>query len=178
MLNDKQKLRKYCKSVRNGLDTDLLSKKIIDNLFSLDEFQKTLNVFSYISFGKEVDTTQILRLKEKNIFVPKLKKQEMIMCQYDENNLEKNKFGISEPRDERIQKPQKNDIIIIPALAVDREYNRLGYGGGYYDRYLKNTNSILIVLGYEKLIFNKIPTENHDIKFNILITENQVYDKN
>ena len=184
MLNKKQELRKYCKSVRDSLDTDFLSKKIIENLFSLDEFQKTLNVFSYISFGKEVDTSRVLKLKDKNIFVPKLKNQEMIMCKYDEKNLEKNKYGILEPREEKIQKTQKNDVVIIPALAVDKSFNRLGYGGGYYDKYLYNTNSVFVVLVYSTFIFNQIPVEKFDIKCDYIVSEigilkntNSVFDK-
>lgn len=177
MLNEKQELRKYCKSVRDRLDTDFLSKKIIDNLFSLEEFQKTLNVFSYISFGKEVDISRVLNLKEKNIFVPKLKNQEMIMCEYGVKNLEKNKYGIWEPIEEKVQSPQKNDVIIIPALAADKNFNRLGYGGGYYDKYLNNTNGVFVALVYDELIFSQIPVEKFDIKCDYIISEQVVLKK-
>ena len=173
----KSELRKKCKKIRDGLDTDILSEKIIDNLLLLPQFQKTLNVFSYVSFGKEVATDRILALTDKNIFVPKIKNDNLVMCEYQCNNLVKNKFGILEPEFEKITEPQKNDIIIIPALAADKNFHRLGYGGGYYDKYLQNTICVKVVLLYETLLVSSIPAEKHDIQFDILVTDKNVYIK-
>ena len=173
----KSELRKKCKKIRDGLETDLLSEIIIDNLFSLSQFKKTLNVFSYVSFGKEVSTERILALTDKNIFVPKIKNDNLIMCEYFGDNLVKNKFGILEPEFEHIAVPQKNDIIIIPALTADENFHRLGYGGGYYDKYLQNTIGVKIVLLYETLLVSSIPVEKHDVEFDILVTEKNVYIK-
>lgn len=174
MFNEKQKLRQHCKNIRKNLDINSISKKIIDNLFFLDEFKKTLNVFSYISFGTEVDTKRILELKEKNIFVPKIKNEKIIMCKYDKSNLNKNKYGILEPINEEIKIPKKNDIIIVPALAADKNFSRLGYGSGYYDRYLKNTNSVLVILLPSALFLENIPIEKHDVKCDYIITEKEI----
>lgn len=174
---NKTELRKIQKEKRANLNIDYLSDLIIDNFFVLTEFEKANNIFSYISFGNEVKTDRILKLNNKKIFVPKIIDLNMVMVEYNSENLIKNKYGILEPFSNIEKTPQKNDIIIVPALACDYSFNRLGYGGGYYDMYLKNTNSVKIALLPQKLLLNKIPVEEHDAKVDIIVTETSVYRK-
>lgn len=172
----KVELRKIQKQKREQIDIKVISKQIIKKLFSLNEFLCAKNIFTYISTEKEVDTTQILELKTKEIFVPKILDKSMIMTKYTPNNLIKNKFGINEPLIYTPVEPNESDIIIVPALSVDRELNRLGYGGGYYDRFFKkNKKGIKIVILPEILFTEKIETNIYDIKMNILVTENKIY---
>lgn len=171
----KTELRKKQKNIRNSLNIDFLSEKIINNLFSIQEFVSAKNVFTYISFGSEINTSRILKLTTKNIFVPKIIKDTMIMVKYDKNYLTKNKYGILEPINNIKILPAKNDVIIVPALACDKDFNRLGYGGGYYDRYLKNTNSVNIVLLPNDLLVEQVPNNIHDQKVDIIITENEIF---
>ena len=63
------------------------------------------------------------------------------------------------------------DIIFVPALAVDNEGNRLGYGGGFYDRFLKDLKTTKIVPISKSLVFDNIPTEDFDIKIDMIITD-------
>ncbi len=172
---NKQDLRKIQKEKRKILDIKNLSKKIVNNLFELSEYKKAKNVFTYISLEQEIDTNKILNDKSKKIFIPKIKEQSLIMTNYDKNNLSRNRYGILESLTNENINPKTSDIIIIPALACDKFFNRLGYGGGYYDKYLKNTNGIKIVLIPEKLISNDIQAENHDIKMDIIVTESNFY---
>ncbi len=174
---NKKDLRKIQKEKRSKLNIDYLSDLIIDNLFALSEFENANNIFSYISFGEEVRTNRILNLNNKKIFVPKICDKNMIMVEYDHKNLIKNKYGILEPFSNVEKIPQKKDIIIVPALACDFSFNRLGYGGGYYDRFLKNTNSVKIVLLPQNLMIKEIPVEEHDINVDIIVTESLVYRK-
>lgn len=174
---NKTELRKIQKEKRSNLNIDYLSDIIIDNLFTLHEFKSANNIFSYISFGEEVCTNRIFNLKNKKIFVPKINDKNMIMVEYDHKNLIKNKYGILEPFSNEEKISQKNDIIIVPALACDYSFNRLGYGGGFYDRFLKNTNSVKIVLLPQNLMINEIPVEEHDIKVDMIVTETSVYRK-
>lgn len=171
----KQDLRKAQKEIRKNLNLDFLSEKIVNNLFKLNDYKNAKNVFTYISLENEINTNRILNDKTKNIFIPKIKEQSLIMTKYDKNNLSKNRFGILELLTNENILPQKKDIIIIPALACDKFFDRLGYGGGYYDRYLKNTNGIKVVLIPEALLIDEIPTEKHDVKVDIIVTENNFY---
>lgn len=171
---DKSELRKFFKTKRNSLDIDNLSEKIINNLFELDIFQHAQNICTYISFGNEINTQKILNLKNKNIYVPKIINDKIIMVKYTPNDLSPNKYNILEPNTNEIYIPQKEDVIIVPALSCDKNFNRLGYGGGFYDKYLKNTNSVKISLLPNALFSDNLPTEPHDEKVNIIITETNI----
>lgn len=172
----KVELRQKQKQTREQINIKVISEQIIKKLLSLNEFISAKKIFTYISTEREVDTTQILELKNKEIFVPKILDKSMIMTKYTPNNLIKNKFGIYEPQIYTSVKPNESDVIIVPALSVDREFNRLGYGGGYYDRFfMKNNQGIKIAIIPEKLFTEKIKTDIYDIKMNILVTENNIY---
>ena len=83
-----------------------------------------------------------------------------------------NKYGIPEPISNRIKFP---DILLVPLVAYDKNYNRVGYGGGFYDRYIKNIKKykkvITIGLAYSFQKVKKIPVNKNDIKLDFIITE-------
>ena len=86
-----------------------------------------------------------------------------------------NKFGIPEPISNRIVYP---DILLVPLVAFDGNFNRIGYGGGFYDRYIKKIkkkkNIITIGLAYSFQKVKKIPTNEYDIKLDYIVTDKQV----
>ena len=85
------------------------------------------------------------------------------------------KYGILEPDDNcPVVPPQELDLCIVPCLAADEAGNRLGYGGGYYDRYLPQTSAARMLLCAQARLFRKIPIGEHDASCDILITESQV----
>lgn len=155
----------------------ILSEKILKNLFSLKEYQSALNIFTYISFEDEVDTQAILKDSSKNIYVPKIFDKNMFFTKYLPEKLVLNKFGIFEPEICNPVLPCETNVIIIPALAVDKKFNRLGYGGGYYDKYLQNVSCIKIVLIPEALLVLEINAESFDISCDIVITEKRIIKK-
>lgn len=171
---NKSEIRIIQRSIRKSLPIDILSNKIIDNLIALPEFVRAKNIFTYISFGSEINTFRILNFSAKNIFVPKMIENSMIMVRYDKHSLIKNKYGIWEPKNVTPSFPSNDDIIIIPALACDTSFNRLGYGGGYYDKYLKNTNGVRVVLIPSKLLVTKLPVDIYDQKVDIIVAENKI----
>ena len=83
-----------------------------------------------------------------------------------------NKYGIPEPISNKIKYP---DILLVPVVAYDKYFNRIGYGGGFYDRYIKNIKKnkkvITIGLAYSFQEVKKIPTKKYDIKLDFVITE-------
>ena len=162
---------------------DILSKKIADNLQTLALWEKCNKLYIFISFKDEVLTKYIINLaKAKNIkiYAPLINKNIMNFYRIDnldESDLIKNKLGILEPPlglEESL--PDKNSIFIIPGLAFSKKMERMGRGGGFYDRYLK-TNSVLnkIAIAYEIQIKEQIPTDEWDQKVDFIVTENNIY---
>ena len=86
--------------------------------------------------------------------------------------LEINKFGIPEPSSNKIMYPS---ILLVPLVAFDKHFNRIGYGGGFYDRYIKKNREskkiITIGLAYSFQKVKKVPVNNYDIKLDFIITE-------
>ena len=138
------------------------------------------NIGGYYPFNFEIDDLEILELLEKKnykISLPIIKKNnQMDFFKWSKNDpLKINKHGIPEPVASKIFYP---DILLIPLVAYDNDLNRLGYGGGYYDRYIekiektKKVIKIGLAFSYQKL--KKVPVNIHDKKLNFIITEKDI----
>lgn len=183
----KQTLKQEILSKRNHLNKEDIKKKselIKNNLYALPEFQKSKNIMFYASFNSEVDTQEIIKelldKKEKIIVVPYVVKNNPILQLSelkDFNELEPKTFGILEPKElyKREFNPEKVDLILIPGVVFARNGHRIGYGYGFYDRFLKTikNNPTKIALVYDFQIVEKIPEEQHDVPMDIIITEAQ-----
>ena len=131
----------------------------------------------YYPYNYEVDVTRILdNLQKKNylISLPKVKKNyKMNFFRWSvKEPLIINKYGIPEPTSNKIIYP---DIFLVPLVAYDEKLYRIGYGGGYYDRYLKKIKKrkkiVTIGLAYSFQKVKRIPINKHDIKLDFVITE-------
>ena len=134
-------------------------------------------VGGYHSYNYEVNVMPILAKFEKlkyMISLPKIRKNfNMDFFVWSSNDpLNINKYGIPEPITNKIIYP---DILLVPLVAYDNDYNRIGYGGGFYDRYIekikkiKKALTIGIAFSYQKV--KKIPIEKNDIKLDFIVTE-------
>tara|TARA_B100000900_G_C20539288_1_gene699730 strand:+ start:672 stop:1214 length:543 start_codon:yes stop_codon:yes gene_type:complete len=130
----------------------------------------------YYPYNHEIDVIKILDKFEKQnykISLPKIKNgSEMdFFIWSNKEPLTINKYGIPEPISNQIVEP---NILLLPLVAFDDKFNRIGYGGGFYDRYLKkikkNKKVITIGLAYSFQKVKKIPTNNHDIKLDYVVT--------
>ena len=91
----------------------------------------------------------------------------------DLSKLDKGEFDIPEPKDNApIQ--EKHDVILVPCVGLDVEGNRIGYGQGFYDKYLEGNGAIKIALSYSKQIVKSIPVTDEDIRMDWIITEKDV----
>lgn len=182
---EKEKVRGEIIKKRNDLTIEFKSnydKIIFNRLINSEVYKKAKSIFTYISFGSEVDTKKFIEyaLKDnKDIYVPKTDKanKEMIAIRINSlDNMSVDKWGIFEPKYVDKNKIGENfDLIIMPGVAFDRVGNRIGYGGGYYDKYISNIvcDSMKLALAYDLQIVNKIETEEHDIKVNNIITNKE-----
>ena len=145
---DKSFVRKEMKYKRDNIDKNdkIIKDNIIKEKLKETKFYKnSRNIFMYLGFGSEIDTKVYVKefLSEgKNVFVPRIKDNIMEAVKiYSLSDLVKNKYGIPEPSYNlyKTSDGSKNiDLIIVPGLAFDITGGRLGYGGGYYDRYLED----------------------------------------
>lgn len=182
---DKGDLRKEIKAKRGGMDKDtklVYDEKIKKALLESDVYKNSKAIFIYVSMDSEINTLEIIKevlSSGKRVAVPKvipvsLKKRYMKALKID-SMLELNEsgaFGILEPSYECEDISGEVDLVIVPGLAFDLEGNRLGYGGGYYDRFLsKYPNSKKIALCYDFQILKEIPHEFFDEKVDLIISE-------
>lgn len=150
-------------------------KRILENIISLDEVSKGNVFFVYISKDTEVDTrilVQMLFDSGKTVAAPFCDSETMsfrIISSFD--NLEKGCFGVFEPTDDCASiAPREKDVCLVPALAYNERGHRIGYGKGYYDRFLSKYKCIKIGLCYEENIIDFVQDE-HDVPVDIIVTE-------
>ncbi|MEX2603075.1 MAG: 5-formyltetrahydrofolate cyclo-ligase [Gracilimonas sp.] len=183
--DEKQKFRKEVLSKRGQLsEKEWIEKsnQIIQNLISTDFFKKADTIHSYISMNsrREVCTDDIFSVifkNDKKAVVPITNFSDNTLSHTEitsESELESNKWGVREPKSTKAVDITTLNLIIIPMVAADRNGNRLGYGKGFYDRFLKKTNGKKAGLVFDEFLYDKIPVEEFDIKLDVLITEKGV----
>lgn len=171
----KEFLRKKYKEKRDNIKNkvtkdNLIYQKVINNKDILSS--KTLLI--YISINSEVDTTKIINyfLNTKNIAVPKIIDNDMFFCYVTNlNELTSGKYNIPEPTNENIVTDFDNSICIVPGICYDKENYRVGYGKGYYDRFLSKNKIKTIGLCYKECMIEKIDNDKYDYKIDEVITD-------
>ena len=170
----KNKIRKEILEIRRNLSEEYVSetsRKITDKILDLPEYKNADLIFCYIAAKNEVQTNLLIEDAwkcGKRMAVPKVHGKEMSFYEiHSFNQLKTGNFGIKEPDDScpLIEKPNDSSIVIMPGVAFDRTGNRIGYGGGYYDRYFQKYPEIYkIAPAYDFQIVPSIEAEEHDIK--------------
>ncbi len=172
----KNELRKTAKEIRAKINCIESSIAVKNNLYKLQEFKNSKNILCYFSFGSEVQTTNYFSDETKNWYLPKIEGENIKVCPYcDEFKL--NKYGIKEPCNSPIADTKIIDMIIMPALCADKSGYRIGYGKGYYDRFLKTLKHkpVKVILEYEELIYNSVYPTEYDEKADYIVTDKKIY---
>ena len=173
----KQNLRQDMKEKRNNLTEDEKScaaANCLSELRELPEFMDADWIYAYIACRNELETKPIILWclrNGKHIAVPKVHGDKMYF--YEITSLEDCKpgaFGILEPVGEEKDRIAEPGFMLVPGLAFDREKNRLGYGGGFYDKYIDMHEGLkTAALGYDFQLVEKIPVESHDKKMDYIV---------
>ena len=196
-LSDKNEIRKQVVARRIAMSSDeacQLSLQICRNVMALNAYKEADTVLGYMSIRNEVDLMYLFEAalgEGKKVYIPKsYSDRVMRFYQYD-GNVKKGIYGISEPADTgeekmfRIdaisrKKDEKNVLMLEPGVAYDIARNRLGYGGGYYDRYLERLNMAealnvkTVMAAYSLQKVSHIPTDITDIRPERIVTEETV----
>ena len=190
----KNKIRKDLLKQRDAITPEqkiLKESAIEERLFCLDAFKQAKSILLYVSFRSEVDTRRYLNdlIKlNKKLVLPAVDSKHRKLNLYevrDISELEPGYMGILEPRaiDGMSVTLKDIDLVIIPGTGFDRDGNRLGYGGGYYDKLLSYESKQLsrvdkhittIALAFEEQVGEDIPAESHDIKVDMIVTDKRL----
>lgn len=178
---DKSTIRTEIKKRKRALSKEHileLSHSCLKRLMVLDCMSNYDIICPYVSYNQEVFTwdfiKQLLR-ENKKVAVPKVCGDEMEFYYINRfSDLVSGAYGILEPDTKDLMKEQKA-LILMPGLAFDEEKNRIGYGGGFYDKYLaKHPDFFKVALAYDFQIYKKLNTEQFDIKPDIIVTDQRV----
>lgn len=158
------------------------SKQIYERLKNLDEFKQANFVHCYVSINKRREVNTHPLLKEmlqagKNVAVPftQIEKGTLRHIQLKHfEDLESNRWGVLEPGEGDEIHPGKLDLVIVPMVGGDLNKNRIGYGKGFYDRFLAKTNCPKIGLLFEECLVERLPAERFDVRLNKVVTESKI----
>tara|TARA_B100000929_G_scaffold291158_1_gene288495 strand:+ start:1735 stop:2298 length:564 start_codon:yes stop_codon:yes gene_type:complete len=176
---EKVALRQMLLEKRDSTSFDLIqihSEKIYSRLKKIKSFSNANSIGCYYSIGSEVQTISIIQEllnQEKHVSLPKVVDDTLVfrtIKQFDK--LEKGSFGILEPKDDWPEE-KSFDVILVPAIGLTKDGIRLGYGHGYYDKFLADKSVTKIALTYNKQIVKSIPVSDHDIKMDWIISESE-----
>lgn len=175
---DKKSLRRQLLKKRSQLNQQTvlrLSECVIKNLKHNTVFQEAKTIAVYLSFRNEVDTWRLIKefISLKKICVPFIdeNRQMHFVCLDDLEHLHKNQYGIYEPISHRIIDKSEIDLVIVPLVGYNDQNYRIGYGGGYYDRYLSHYQGKKIGIAYQMQRVDDFIPSCHDIPLDLIITE-------
>lgn len=186
-MEEKSIFRKKILQKRNLLDEKEVidkSRCIFNNITKINEFNKAAIILCYVDYNNEAMTRDIISYalaNGKKVAAPRVNGKEMdfyYITSLDE--FAAGYHGILEPVTDRIVNVQEasESVMILPGSSFDRLFNRNGYGGGYYDRYIdENPCSCLIGLAFELQICDEIPHELHDKTMDYIVSEEKIYSK-
>lgn len=149
------------------LDIKSISHELCVKLRKTDFYQKAKNILIFYPLKYEIDTLELLK-EDKNFYLPRVSGDDINVCPYTDE-LTVSSLNIKEPCSNPVS-AQVLDLIIVPALMIDGKNYRLGYGGGFYDRFLAKYPKIPTVgLIAKELLVEELPHEKYDIPLNWVI---------
>ena len=175
----KKALRAYMRARRSEIvNRDVKEELLAKNFFQAIERVGAgtyRSVFLYLSFSHEAGTDKLLEdllKKGKIVYCPRVEGKAMDAVLYEEN-LSLSSFGIREPLGKAFE--GDIDVAVVPLLAVDEQGNRLGYGGGYYDKYLSaHPNTLKIGYCYDEQIVRALPVDENDQRMDVVVTDKRI----
>jgi 5-formyltetrahydrofolate cyclo-ligase len=177
----KKQLRQSCREIRASLGQDCHHKAslmICRHIEAWPVFQKAAVILSYLPMRAEVDLLSLIENNpQKNWLVPRILSQgRMLFHPYDPERLLRHRFGMLEPDPALPVIPADQvELVLTPGLAYDQHGWRLGYGGGFYDRFLSGQHTFVSLgVTYQALLQINLPHQEYDVPVQYLVTENGV----
>lgn len=182
----KREIRQGVKQTLAGMPADAAAAKsraACAALVSLPEFRDAGAVMLFLSMPDEIDTTTALLAaweSDKTVLVPRVAASRRYMipveCRSLDDRMAAGTYGIREPENTQPWPREEIDLVVVPGLAFDRAGNRLGRGGGYYDRFLglHAPRTVTCGLSFAEQLIAEVPVDDHDRAVEILVTDKEV----
>jgi len=168
-MKNKIELRNKIKLIRKTFDINAKSTIITENIRHTSIYKNAQNIMLFYPTKYEINLLKLLN-DEKNFYFPKVYGEDLLVCP-NCGEFKKSVFNINEPCSSPVN-PAILDLIIVPALAVDKENYRLGYGGGYYDKFLAKYPDITTITPiFKEFILDELPKNKFDIKIDYICSD-------
>ena len=184
----KERLRKRVLAVRMGLDcnqVEVSGQAILERVLGLEAYRRAKLVHTYVSSKEnEVDTRALIGAclaQGKRVAVPVVMPGTKTLAHALIDGLDQlvvGPWGLAQPDPATatwLPAEARIDLVVVPGLAFDRRGHRIGWGGGYYDRFLAQVQAVKIGLCYDALVLDCIPGEPHDVPVDLVVAETAIY---
>ena len=176
---DKKALRREIGAKKSALSAEEVGRRsaiLAEKLFETEQYGACRSLYAYLSFNEEVRTDPIIErawADGKRVAVPKVVGKEMVFIWIDSfDALGPGYYGITEPVNDGPVADDQTALVLMPGLAFDPEGHRVGYGGGFYDRFLENEpDHPLVALCYDFQMYDHLDVESHDVPVDLVITD-------
>lgn len=171
---EKFELRKKIRAMKSMLldhEKEIAAAEAFAMLEQTAAFMMAEKILMYHSLPDELSTHSFLNKwkGKKHFFLPRVNGVNLEILPFEESRLELGAFHIEEPTGSDTIDPDEIELIVVPAMAYDRQGHRLGRGKGFYDRLLASTKATKVGIAYEFQLVDEIPTEPHDVNMDIVI---------
>lgn len=185
---EKEAQRAYGRGARRALGKGLAAKKsaaVASRVLAHEQYRHARNILAYYAYGDELcvqDICETACLQGKHVYYPVTDGRGGMVAAADvhaENRVERDRYGIMEPQlpYAKICIPEKLDLILVPGVAFDVQGYRLGWGGGYYDRFLPLCKrAFFMAVAFEEQMMTDILTEAWDMRMHAIVTDANIYE--
>lgn len=165
------------KALLTNEDKAIAADKVFDQLEKLAAFIMSNRILMYHSLPDELSTIKFIKKwdKRKSFFLPRVNGLNLEILPFDQSKLSLGAFQIEEPQGDDTTDISSIEMIVVPAVAYDRNCNRVGRGKGYYDRLLAGSKALRVGIAYDFQVVDDIETDEYDVPVDILITESHTY---
>lgn len=183
-LSTKKAQRLYARSARAAIGQGLAKRKAlaaVSRILALPAYQQAETIFVYVASRGEMDMSELIDAAVragKKVVYPVCDGRGGMVAATDTEHWEVNRYGIEEPclLEAELVPPDKLDLILAPGLAFDKKGYRLGWGGGYYDRFLACCkNGFILGIAFEEQLLEEVAHESLDIPMDAVVTDRTVY---
>jgi 5-formyltetrahydrofolate cyclo-ligase len=176
---DKSVLRAQCRTLRDAMTAEAVAsvgEQICNHLAEWPAFQQARTVMAYMAFGNEVSLQPLMNpSRDKHWVIPRTEARpepRLILHLYDPARLVRHRFGMLEPDASLpVIEPGALDLVLVPGLAFDRRGYRLGFGGGFYDRFLPHVTAVKVGIVSTALVVDHVPNDCLDQRVDYLASE-------
>ena len=180
---DKKALRREIGAKKRAMaaaEIENRSRILAEKLYETEQYKTARSLYAYLSFNQEVRTNPIIErawADGKRVAVPKVIGDSMVFIWIDsfDGLAPQGVFSIMEPIGDVPVADDETALVLMPGLAFDPQGHRVGYGGGYYDRFLeREPNHPLVALCYDFQLYDRLETDPHDVPVDVVITDGEV----